>query len=41
MLDMIDRRYDALILDARLRRSGSEEHWIKEKAKWKIEILKD
>ena len=40
MLAEIDRRYDALILDARLRRNGAEEYWKKEKEKWKVEILK-
>ncbi|MGN0049835.1 MAG: hypothetical protein ACI37N_01430 [Prevotella sp.] len=40
MLAEIDRRYDALILDARLRRNGAEEYWKKEKEKWKVERLK-
>ena len=40
MLAEIDRRYDALILDARLRRNGAEEFWEKEKAAWKVGRLK-
>ena len=40
MFAEIDRRYDALILDAQLRRNGAEEYWKKEKEKWKVEILK-
>ena len=40
MLAEIDRRYDALILDARLRRNGAEEYWKKEKEKWKVGKLK-
>ena len=34
MLAEINARYDALILDARLRRSPEAEHWEREKEKF-------